>query len=311
MATPSGTGNGTITAWYDENTLVDTRVANLTVSGTGVASQMVTVTQSGVAAILEVSPPNRDVASPLGTTKFYVTSNTTWTVVSDASWCSITPSGSGSDSITAAFEENTVLTSRVANITVTAPGTAPHSVTVTQAGMAPILAVSPPNQDVTAAVGTTAFEVTSNTDWTVVSDAAWCTVTPSGTGNGTIVADFAGNGTDQVRVATISVTAATLPVQTVTVSQARAGIGIDEPSATAIGIYPNPTRGVFRIVPVSGKPMDMEVKVQDLKGQVVLTKKFSGENEYTMDLSAQPEGGYHIIIKMDDRVIVKKLMIIK
>jgi hypothetical protein len=310
-ATPSGTGNGTITAWYDENLLVDTRVANLTVAGTGVASQIVTVTQSGVAAILEVSPPNRDVTSPSGTTKFFVTSNTTWTVASDATWCTITPSGSGSDSITATFEENTVLTSRVANITVTAPGTAPHSVTVTQAGMAPILAVSPPNQDVTAAVGTTAFDVTSNTDWTAVSDASWCTVTPSGTGNGTIVADFAGNGTDQVRVATISVTAATLPVQTVTVSQARAGIGIDEPSATAIGIYPNPTRGVFRVVASSGKPLDMEVRVQDLKGQVVLVKRFSGDKEYTMDLSSQPEGGYHIIIKTSDQVIVKKLMIVK
>ena len=104
---------------------------------------------------------------------------------------------------------------------------------------------------------------------------------------------------------------ASLPVQTVTVSQARAGIGIEDPATSAIGIYPNPTKGIFRIVVGSGKPTDMEVKVQDLKGEMILWKKLSGDKEYIINLSTAPDGGYHIIIRMNDQVIVRKLMIIK
>jgi hypothetical protein len=47
----SGNGNGTITATYTANTLTSSRVGTITISGTGVSSQVVTVTQSEVTLV--------------------------------------------------------------------------------------------------------------------------------------------------------------------------------------------------------------------------------------------------------------------
>jgi hypothetical protein len=159
--------------------------------------------------------------------------------------------------------------------------------------------------------GNTAFTVTSNTDWNVTSDAAWCTVTGAGSGDGTIVADFTQNTADQPRVANIQVTVASLPVQTVTVTQAKSSIGIGEEPGQAVGIYPNPTKGIFKIVPGHAVSGVMDVTVQDLAGKVILRKQCKGEKEYEIDLSAAPQGTYHIIIKTDANLVVKKLAVIR
>ena len=69
----------------------------------------------------------------------------------------------------------------------------------------PILTVSPPNQNVGTPSGNTQFTVTSNISWSVTSDTSWCTVTPSGTGNGTIDAVFTENTSVIPRIAHITV----------------------------------------------------------------------------------------------------------
>lgn len=219
--TPSGTGNGTITANYTVYTGVPSRVATITVTGTGAPTQTVTVTQAGVAPTLTVAPANQAVpATPAGSTNFTVTSNTDWTVLSDQTWCTVTPSGTGNGTIAAAYAVNPNTSARVANITVTVTGLSPIVVTVTQAAAAPNLSVTPANQAVPySPAGTTAFAVLSNSTWTTSSNASWCTVTPSGTGNGNIIANYAVN-TDLVpRVATITVTVTGLSPVTVTVTQ--------------------------------------------------------------------------------------------
>jgi hypothetical protein len=308
--TPSGINNDTIFAAFDENPVVGSRIANITVTGAGVTPIVVTLTQAGIAPILLVSPPNRPVTVAPGSADFSVTSNTSWTVVSDAAWCIPTPSGTGSGTISAAYSENTSTMPRVANITVTANGISPVTVTVTQEGVSLMLAVSPPVQAVTSAAGTTAFSVTSNAAWTAVSDVSWCTVTASGSGNGTIVADYSVNTTDQARIATISVTVPTLPVQTVTVNQARSGIGMEEQTGNGIRIYPNPNRGIFRIV-TGGTTGLLEVTVQDMNGKIYLKKQFKGEKEYSADLSSAPQGTYNIVLKSGNDLSVRKLVIMK
>ena len=168
---------------------------------------------------LSVVPPNQDVTAPAGSTSFTVTSNASWTVVSDQTWCTVTPSGTGNGTITANYTENTTAGQRIANITVSATGAYPVVVTVTQAGIPPFLTVDPPNQNVSAAAGWTSFTVTSNADWSVVSDQTWCTVTPGGFGNGTIVADVTENTEMTSRVANITVTVIGLTPVVVTVTQ--------------------------------------------------------------------------------------------
>ena len=219
---PSGTGNGTITANYTVNTSASSRVATITVTASGAPTVTVTVTQAGATPTLSVTPPNQNVPdSPTGSTNFTVTSNADWTVVSDQTWCTVTPSGTGNGVITASYAQNLTTSSRVANITVTVATLSPITVTLTQAASAPMLSVTPPNQNVAySPAASVDFTVTSNTSWTTSSNAAWCIVTPSSSsGNGTITASYSVNPDPAPRVATITITATGLSPVTVTVTQ--------------------------------------------------------------------------------------------
>ncbi|MEI7662207.1 MAG: BACON domain-containing carbohydrate-binding protein [Bacteroidota bacterium] len=216
---PSGSGNGTIVASFTENLAVTGRSASITVTVASLPPQTVTVTQAGAAPTLTVMPPNQIVPSPAGATNFTVTSNTDWIAVSNAGWCSVTPAGTGNGVIAAAVLENLTIYQRVAAVTVSVNGLAPVTVTVTQDGAAPLLAVTPPNQDVPAAAGTTSFTVTSNTTWSASCDAGWCVITSAGSGNGVINADYSGNLLVTQRVAHITVSVSAIASITVTVTQ--------------------------------------------------------------------------------------------
>ena len=216
--TPSGTGNGTITATFTENNTAASRSANVTVTVTGLSPVVVTVTQA--APTLAVTPANQNVSPVTGSTTFAVTTNSTWTVASNQTWCTVTPSGTGNGTISAGFTENISVTPRVASITVTVNGLTPIVVTVSQAGANPTLSVTPANQDVSENAGSVDFSVSSNTTWTAISDQTWCTVTPSGSGNGSITASFSINLTSVARTASISVSASGASPVIVTINQA-------------------------------------------------------------------------------------------
>lgn len=79
-------------------------------------------------------------------------------------------------------------------------------VTVVQA--APTLSVTPANRDVSNAAGVTTFAITSNSSWTISSDAGWCTGPASGTGDSTAIFAYTQNTTITVRVRTLTVTTA-------------------------------------------------------------------------------------------------------
>ncbi len=171
---------------------------------------------------LAVTPSNQNVAyTPAGSTSFSVTSNCNWTALSNQTWCTVTPSGSGNGTITANYAINTTTSTRTANITVTVSGVIPIVVTVTQDPTPCTLSVTPPNQNVTySPAGSTSFSVTSNCNWTALSNQAWCTVTPSGSGNSTITANYAINTTTSTRTANITVTVSGVTPIVVTVTQA-------------------------------------------------------------------------------------------
>jgi photosystem II stability/assembly factor-like uncharacterized protein len=307
--TPSGTGNGTITANYTENTLVNQRIANLTVTSGTQAPQSVTVTQAGAAPILIVVPANQDVPAPAGSTSFAVTSNTDWTVTVDSVWCTITPAGSGNGTINANYSENFSVNPRVATLTVNVTGLPPQLVTVTQAGAAPILVVTPPYQNVPQVAGATSFNVTSNTYWTASSDQVWCTVTSSGTGNGTITADYTTNALYVPRIAMITVNASGFPSQLVAVDQEASTVSIGEHAGKIIRIYPNPTKGSFSIVPEGPGEDNLSVTVFDMTERIILNGDFRGNRTISMDLSDSPQGCYIIKIRTGSEVIVARLVI--
>jgi hypothetical protein len=217
--TPSGSGNGSITANFTENTTGVQRVAHVSVTVTGLSPVIVTVTQGTAISTLSVSPSNQNVSAPAGNSDFAITSNSSWTASSNQSWCTITSSGTGNGTLNAIYTENTDLTPRIATLTVTVTGLSPVVVTLTQDGAAPFLLATPANQEVPFTAGTTNFTVSSNVAWSAISDAGWCAVNTSGTGNSTLFATYAENMFAAARTAHITISATGTSPVTVTVFQ--------------------------------------------------------------------------------------------
>ena len=261
-------------------------------------------------ATLVVTPSNQDVTPPAGTTSFSVETTVSWTASSDASWCTVTGSGSGNGTITADYQENTSVDWRVANITVTIAGLTPVIVTVTQSGVPATLNVTPVNQDVSALAGSTDFTVTSNTNWNANSDAPWCLVTGSGSGNGTIMADYSENTDYAQRIANISVTVSGLAPQVVTVTQAASVVSTADLSKEELRIFPNPSIGIFDITTGRFGLEQLEITIVDYTGKLIQSRSCSGERKYSFDMTREPKGCYFVRIKAAGELLVKKLVIL-
>jgi uncharacterized protein (TIGR02145 family) len=108
---------------------------NITNASTGAPTQNVAVSGTGIdIPSLVVNPSSRSVSSAAGSTTYSVTTNASWSAVSDQTWCTVTPSGNGNGTITATYLSNTTNLTRTALITVSATGLSPVVVTLTQAG---------------------------------------------------------------------------------------------------------------------------------------------------------------------------------
>ncbi|MDY0101829.1 MAG: BACON domain-containing carbohydrate-binding protein [Lentimicrobium sp.] len=228
--TPSGNGNGQINVVYEANSGVNQRIAQITVTVSGMSPVVVTLTQSGIAPVLVVSPLSFNVPAESGSVQATVTSNSSWTAQTTSGWCTVTPSGNGNGQINVVYEANSGVNQRIAQITVTVSGLSPVTVTLTQAGATPVLAVSPISFVVPAASGSVQATVTSNTQWTASSNQpGWCTVTPSGSGNGIITITYAENLRALVRNAIITLSAVNVSPVTISVSQeaAQAYLSLD------------------------------------------------------------------------------------
>jgi hypothetical protein len=85
---------------------------------------------------------------------------------------------------------------------------------------APVLTITPSNQDVTNVAGSTSFAITSNVNWNASSDQTWCKITEvSGIGNAVINVDYEINTTNSQRVATITISGNGFTSQKVTITQ--------------------------------------------------------------------------------------------
>jgi hypothetical protein len=182
-------------------------------------------------------------------------------------------------------------------------------VTITQEGAAPTLLVTPPYHNVTEFAGSTVFDVTSNTNWTALSNQTWCTVTPAGTGDGTITAGYTTNTLHVSRIAVITVNVSGLSPQTVSVNQDASTVSVGEHSGKGIRIYPNPAKGSFFIVPEGLGNEDLSITVFDMTDRIILSKDARGDKQIPMDLTGSPQGCYIIKIRTGSEVIVRRLVI--
>jgi len=178
----------------------------------------------------------------------------------------------------------------------------------TATGTTPTLVVLPSNQNVNPSAGSTVFNVTSNSDWTAMSNATWCTVTPSGSGNGPITAAYAQNTTGLPRIDTITVNVTGLSPVRVTVSQ-DAATGIGEHSSIPLQVYPNPSSGNLNIVLDDASDIAQDVTIIDMTGCPVFSKTFNGKNEIRLDLGTMPDGFYFVRIRTNNGFRTQRFVI--
>jgi len=259
---------------------------------------------------LSVTPANQNVAATAGNTTFTVTSNSNWTATSNQTWCTVTPSGSNNGTIIATYTANLLLTVRVATITVTVAGLPSQTITVTQAGAAPILVIGPSDQIVSADAGSVDFSITSNTSWTAQSNVEWCTVTSGGTGNGTLVADYTENTTYEVRVAELIVTVSGLPSQTVTVTQEASTVSVNTVPLTGFQLFPNPAKAYFKINTKNLTGASAILSVFTMNGNIVLEKSIFTGSETQVDVSRLTSGSYIVSVVCGDQKLNQQLVII-
>lgn len=208
----SGDGsNVTIQVSATENTTDYIRRAKLLIT-VGDSIFSIPVTQStATAATLAVSSATVKAKGTPDIVNIDVLSNVNWTVSKSDSWISIDKtSGWNNGTIPVLVTENPWGTSRTATVTL-------HSNLITKT-VSIVQAKNPYfrlDKSILYLSGEDgSFEnisVTSNTDWTAVSDSAWLTASPStGNGNNTIVIAANENNTDSTRWANITCKADTI-----------------------------------------------------------------------------------------------------
>jgi hypothetical protein len=306
--TPSGSGNGIITANYTENTGLIPRTVIITVTVSGLPVIDVTVTQEAAVPFLGATPLNQDVTYQAGTTNFAISSNLSWSAISDAGWCTVTPSGTGSGTVFATYAENTLAAIRIAHVTISASGVSDITVTVTQLGPAAVLSITPQVQEVTYQAGMTTFAVTSNAEWTATSDAAWCVPTASGSGSGVINATYGQNETMVTRNAHITVDASGVSPVILQIIQHPSGVGIQEPGIDPIKIYPNPSKGIFLLNTGNFSINHALIEILDNTGKCL--KKIPINNSETkINVAQLGSGVYFLRLSADDRLYYSKFVI--
>jgi len=223
LSTTSSTGNATLTFTAEANPTISTRVATVTVSATGVASQSITVTQAAGNAIISVSATTVTIGkSANSTASVNVTSNTTWNITVNETWLTSNIStATGNATLTITAEANPLLRTRYATVRISETGGISKSITVSQLAGDLTLSVSATSVSIAkTAYSTASANVTSNTTWNVAIDTNWLTSNiKTSTGNAKITFYARANNTTSTRSATVTISAPGLTSQTVIVTQ--------------------------------------------------------------------------------------------
>jgi hypothetical protein len=306
VSSPNGSGNSTLTLTANYNPTISTRTATVTISGTGINPVIITVTQSAGAAVLSVSSNSLEMASQVNSTSsFVIYSNIGWTATSDQSWLTLnTNSGSNSATIILTAQANQSTETRNAIVTVSGNNVTPQTILVSQDPGIPALIVSTSSVTITGN-NTATFDIHSNTDWSIMSNQSWLTVSPgSGSGNATLTLTAQSNVASISRAASLLITGTGVSPQVVSVLQ-NVPNGINEIDESLLYIYPNPSTTEITVNNIS---IGTTISIYDLKGKVLISKT-STSTAVKIDISMLANGFYTVVLK--DNMMTKTLKFIK
>ena len=204
----NGSGNAQIAVTAEENTAITQRSATITIkTADGKASATVKVTQSAANVIFSVDKNEHSVAAAGGDFSVMVTRNIGYKINSQPEWVKQADKTTSGNTDTFSFkaEANTSTVAREGVIVFCNDNNECVPVTVKQAGANATLSVSPASMTFTAKSESKTFTVTSNTDWTMTSDAAWVKLSATdGSGNAQVTVTAEENTATKQRIATIT-----------------------------------------------------------------------------------------------------------
>ena len=204
----NGSGNAQIAVTAEENTAITQRSATITIkTADGKATATVKVTQSAANVIFSVDKNEHSVAAAGGDFSVKVTHNIGYKINSQPEWVKQADKTTSGNTDTFSFkaEANTSTVAREGVIVFCNDNNECVPVTVKQAGANATLSVSPASMTFTAKSESKTFSVTSNTDWTMTSDAAWVKLSATdGSGNAQVTVTAEENTATKQRIATIT-----------------------------------------------------------------------------------------------------------
>lgn len=219
----SGTGNTQLTLTALPNPTVQSRTATVSLYANGAIQQYIMITQAaGEPTVSVMDLPDSIIGTDSQTTSLNITSNSAWTVTSNMSWLTVTPStGTGNTTISLVTTPNPTVQSRTATLTFKNNGITLKSITVKQAPGLPTLTLSGNTATLKGKENSSeAVTVSSNTTWTTTSSDTWLTLSAiSGSGNGTLTFMATKNLSETSRTATITVTTPGISSQTIAITQ--------------------------------------------------------------------------------------------
>ena len=166
------------------NPKTEPRNARITVSGVGIGSIYINVTQSAATPFLLATPSSISLPATGSENTVNIESNTDWSASVSSFWLRLSKTqGSGNDSLIATASPNPETTSRSGTITFSFSGIE-KSISVMQSGSDPFLQINPDSLSLPANKSGDSIQVESNIEWNVDYDATWLQVSPlNGSGN--------------------------------------------------------------------------------------------------------------------------------
>ena len=282
-------GTVQVTLTVAENTSTGLRTATLIVKS-GELTKSINVSQSAANPVISIDASSLEFASVSASKSFKITANTSWTVASDQTWCSVSPaSGSGDSSVTVNVEENTSTAERTATIMVKSDA-GNKTINVTQSGVAAVLTLDVSSLEFTSGSGSKMFRISSNTMWAISSDKNWCSVSPtSGNNDGSVTVSVEENISTSERTATITVESATI-TRSIAVTQ-NGATPITPPASQDRTFTVGGVR--FKMIYVDGGTFTMGATSEqgsdaydneEPAHQVTLSSYYIGETEVTQEL---------------------------
>lgn len=279
------------------------RMAPVVVIG-GECTDTLRVVQLGAECFISVLPDSLTVGHDAGTADFVVDANVNWTVGNNINWLTVNKL---EDTIRISYNSNGTIFARTAILTVSGEECS-REITLMQEGMEPVLQVNTTTLSLDPEAGSnTAFNITSNTTWTIEESIPWLDVeVTSGIGSrGVIVLATGTNNTGQSRSDTVRVTGAGIAHQIIVTQESVTGI---EPApGPRFMLYPNPA-GSELTVRLNKQSDGLTVRVYNSLGREVLIQRHDFASVFTVNLQALPVGVYLMELNDGEGRTVKTFM---